>query len=575
MPRALLATVIPGRGVRRRAASALATLLMAGAFSTCGAACGRSPAGSQVARVPSAPEHAGAALLPARVRRLTDLEYESTVDVVVGAPERIADKLPPDVRREGYSANDEQTVPSALASRYDAIARDVAHRAVTDRLDRLVGCGGRPSASCAQTFVETFGRRAWRRPLGEAELSMLLTAFREAQGSAEGVAGGAHDAAAGHGPESTAGFASGAEAVLTALLESPSLLYLTELGSGPATRGVVTLTPFELASELSYMLRGAPPDEALLDAAASGALYAPDVREGQARRLLAQSDTRIHFRRFILEWLEVDGLEGTAKDTALFPRYEDLKHAMLQETSAFVDEVMVFAGGSLRALLDGRFASVSPTMARFYGLKTWGARASLAGTRRGGVLQQASFLAAHAHEDATSPVKRGDFVLRKLLCKRFPRPSEVGIDTVLPPPSQAKTTRERFSAHTSDPACSGCHETIDPIGYTFEGFDAIGASRTTDNGKPIDTAAQVDLGSQSASLRDSYDLSQWLGANPLANECYLRQAFRYFTSSVDPKVEFELLALTAELRPALRENLFEALIAFIRSDLFILREVRS
>jgi hypothetical protein len=214
-------------------------------------------------------------------------------------------------------------------------------------------------------------------------------------------------------------------------------------------------------------------------------------------------------------------------------------------------------------------------MARFYGLKTWGARASLAGTRRGGVLQQASFLAAHAHEDATSPIQRGDFVLRKLLCKRFPRPAEVGIETVLPLPSLAKTTRERFFAHTNDAACSGCHETIDPIGYTFEGFDAVGSARTTDNGKPIDTAARVKLGNETASFGDSFDLSEWLATNPEVTECYLRQAFRYFTSSGDAKVESELVRLTRELPPARRDNLFEALIAFIRSDLFILREVRA
>lgn len=544
---------------RRTAVNGMATLLIAVAAAPFAVGCGQPP-GVSVARAPSAPHRVSAALLPARIRRLSDLEYESTVDALVGAPERVADKLPPDVRREGYTANDEQAVPSALASRYDAIARDVARRAVTERLDRLVACAARPSPACEETFVETLGRRAWRRPLGQEERAVLLTAFRDARG-----AGG--------------GFAAGAEAVLAALLESPSLLYLTELGANAAPGGVVTLTPFEVASELSYMVRGAPPDEALLDAAASGALYAPDTRERQARRLLAEPDTRIHFRRFILEWLEVDGLESTAKDSTLFPNYENLKRAMLDETTAFVDEAMVFGGGSLRSLLDARFASVSPTMARFYGLKTWGARASLAGTRRGGVLQQASFLAAHAHEDGTSPIKRGDFVLRKLLCRRLPRPSELGIETVLPLPSQANTTRERFAAHTNDAACSGCHEVIDPIGYTFEGFDAIGGSRTTDNGKPIDTAVDVKLGSQSASLRlrlrDSYDLSRWLATSPLANQCYLRQAFRYFTSSGDAKVESELLALTAELPPARRENLFEALIAFIRSDLFVLREVRS
>jgi hypothetical protein len=336
----------------------------------------------------------------------------------------------------------------------------------------------------------------------------------------------------------------------------------------------VTLSPYETASVLAYTVRGGPPDDLLLDAAASGALMRPDVREQQARRLLARSDTRMHFRRFVLEWLEVDGLASTAKDINLFPDYEDLKQRMLDETSAFVDEVMVFGGGSLRALLDARFASVDPTMARFYGLKTFGPRASLAGTRRAGVLQQASFLAAHAHEDGTSPVKRGDFVLRKMLCIRLPRPAEVGIETVFPPPSKAKTTRERFSTHLADPMCSGCHAQIDPLGFTFERFDAVGAARTTDNGRAVDSSARFELGGKRLTLDDSLQLSEWLAQSPQAADCYLRQAFRYFTSQSDPKVEVELVDLAHRLPSERRGNLFEALVAFVASDLFIEREVR-
>src|SRR4029079_8181948 len=164
---------------------------------------------------------------------------------------------------------------------------------------------------------------------------------------------------------------------------------------------------------------------------------------------------------------------------------------MLVETTAFVDEVMVFGRGSIRALLDARFASVDPTMARFYGLRTFGPRASLAKTERAGLLQQASFLAAHAHEDDTSPVKRGDFVMRKLLCNKVPRPAELGIEVVMPRPSTVQTTRERIASHARDGACSSCHVTLDALGFTFEGFDAMGRTRKTENGKPIDTEAQV------------------------------------------------------------------------------------
>jgi hypothetical protein len=532
---------------------ACVALLVAAAPTLVG--CGHTRSSAAAAWSPGAPARTASILLPARVRRLTNAEYERTISDLVGATEHVAGKLPPDVRQEGYSNNANQAVPSAWEGRLDAIARDVAHRAIAERFDALVPCARTGAPTCEAEWIAAIGRRAWRRPMAENERSLLVAAF--------------DDAAKGDG-----GFASGAEAVLTALLESPSLLYVTELGSGGAEGAIVTLTPYEIASLLSYTVRGGPPDDALLAVAASGDLLSPDVREQQARRLLAVSDTRVHFRRFVLEWLEVDELADTTKDADLFPGYDDAKRRMLDETTAFADEVMVFAGGSLRALLDARFASVDPSMARFYGLATWGARASLSGTRRGGVLQQASFLSAHAHEDGTSPVKRGDFVLRRLLCDRLPRPAEVGIDTVFPPPSPTLTTRERFDAHTTDASCSGCHRKLDPLGYTFERFDATGASRSTDNGKPIDASARVELGGRALSFADSLELSEWLAHDPGAADCYMRQAFRYFTSQADARIESELLGLTRGLAPELRDNLFAALVAYVRSDLFVMREVR-
>ncbi len=510
----------------------------------------------QAIRAPAPPVPATGPRLPARIRRLTNVELERTVSELVGASEPLADKLPPDVRQEGYTPNADQTAPSAWATRLDAIVRDVARRAVSERQASLFPCGAAPSAGCTGAWIDAFGLRAWRRPLSADEHALLLATFDGATKASGGSV------------------ALAVEAVLRAVLESPSLLYVTELGSPSSSGKRVTLSPYEIASALAYTVRGGPPDAPLLAAAASGALVRADVREQQARRLLAQSDTRMHFRRFVLEWLEVDGLASTAKDINSFPDYEDLKPRMLDETSAFVDEVMVFGGGSLRALLDARFASVDPTMARFYGLQTFGPRASLAGTRRAGVLQQASFLAAHAHEDGTSPVKRGDFVLRKMLCIRLPRPAEVGIETVFPPPSKAKTTRERFSTHVTDPACAGCHRSIDPLGFTFERFDAVGASRATDNGRAVDTSARFELGGKAVSLRDSFELSEWLAQSPEAADCYLRQAFRYFTAQSDPKVESEIVAFLHRLPPERQGNLFEALVAFVASDLFIEREIR-
>src|SRR5262249_29297894 len=140
---------------------------------------------------------------------------------------------------------------------------------------------------------------------------------------------------------------------------------------------------------------------------------------------------------------------------------------------------------------------------------------------------------AHAHEDSTNPVLRGDFVLRKLLCEQMPHPAEVGIETVFPPPSPASTTRERFTSHVTNPACQIYHDRIDKLNFTFERFDAINGVRANDNNKPIDEAARVEIGKKTVSFADSFELSEWLGRSPRVADCYARQAFRYFTAQAD------------------------------------------
>jgi hypothetical protein len=159
---------------------------------------------------------------------------------------------------------------------------------------------------------------------------------------------------------------------------------------------------------------------------------------------------------------------------------------------------------------------------------------------------------------------------------RVPRPAEVGIETVFPPPSTAKTTRERFAVHSENPGCRACHERLDALGFTFEAFDAAGALRAKDNGRPVDTSARVDVGGETETFGDSFDLADWLAKNPDVGECYKRQVFRYFTGQSDPRVESELVALAGgAARPRDRTtNLFEDLIDYVRSDLFVEREVR-
>ena len=512
--------------------------------------------GGAGARTPQVSLPAQAALLPARTRRLSNLELERSVAALTGLPLSLATELPPDVRQEGYTPNAGQDVSSAWASRYSALVALQVQRAVRENR-RLSSCRELESGACRARLVRELGEAAFRRPLAAEEGAALEGVLQEAAERGES-------------------FEDALSLLLRALLEAPSFLYVSELGAGGAAR--VRLTDFEIASELSYTLRGAPPDAELLAAATRGELDRPDARVTQARRLLGMPDTRYQFRRFALEWLEVDRLLDTAKSSELFPTYEALKPFMLAETESYVDEVLVHDGASVQALLAGGFASVGPEMARFYGLKTYGARASLRGTGRIGVLQQASFLAAHAHEDVTSPVKRGDFVMRKLLCEKVKRPAEIGLEVVMPPPSATLTNRDRLSRHIADPGCASCHGTLDAIGFSFESFDASGAAQTRDHGHPIDAHVQVALGQHAAGVSDftsSEALTRALLQNPVISECFARHAFRYFSAQSDGRVEESFLGLRAGLAAAERDNLFQVLLVYIASDLFVLREVKG
>jgi hypothetical protein len=165
--------------------------------------------------------------------------------------------------------------------------------------------------------------------------------------------------------------------------------------------------------------------------------------------------------------------------------------------------------------------------------------------------------------------------MRKLLCNQVRRPAELGIEVVIPGPSTAHTTRERFSQHVTDASCRGCHASIDALGFPFETFDAAGRARTTENGQPIDPATWASIDGRSVRFESSADLSRFLAKNPGVSQCFARQAFRYFSAQHDRGVEQSYLELRDGLAGERRGNLVEEVVHYAKSDLFIRREVRN
>jgi hypothetical protein len=505
---------------------------------------------------PAAPGHPSEATLPpgrlpARLRRLSNAEYARTLSHLLGFAVALPESFPEDVRVEGFSVNARQGVDPSYLSEALSLTRALGRQAASEHFSALVPC--EPSQpGCERQFVTQFSERVYRRPPSVAEVDAALELFRSGRGQGS--------------------FEAGVEQLVATLLVSPELTYVSELGTEVAP-GLRRLTSEEAASVLAYMLTGAPPDAELAAAAALGRLADAGERARHAWRLLAQSETRFQFRRFVREWLGLDVLAQLSKPVA---DDRQLRQGLLAETDAFVDEVFMYEGASLDQLLLAGFTVIPASLHAFEGLppaandSDYG-RVSLAGSARLGLLQQPSFLAVHAHESESAPVLRGKAVLERLLCVKLPKPTELGISVTFPPTDPAQTTRQRHLRHAQDPTCRSCHRTIDALGYPFENFDFIGRARTEENQLPVDTRADYDGPGGPQSFRDSTDVARWLAKNSRAHECFARQAYRFFSGDGAGAGEAAFLAVRAGLPEAGQRDLFQTLVAFISSPLFLER----
>lgn len=492
--------------------------------------------------------------IPARIRRLTNAEYDRSVAALLGTNMQPGLELTPDSRQSGFTINADQRVDGVLANQLKVSAETLARQAVSERLATLVPCAAAANEACAGTFIESFGRRAFRRPLTPDEKSELLEVFRV------GIEGGA--------------FPDGIELVVTAILQAPAFLYLTELGASSGSGPLVTLTDHETAAQLSYVLTGAPPDDTLAGAADAGRLRDAAARATEARRLLSQAQAGGQARRLLEEWLGIDNLAVTDKDASLYPRFRDLRPVMLEETGSFIDEVLWRDNGSLGLLLTADFTVAPTALASFYGLSGGGTgRLALAGVRRRGILHHASFLSVHAHADSSAPVIRGAVIRRKLFCHPLALPADPNVVVVFPPPDPSRTTRERYEAHVNNDVCRGCHALIDPVGFAFEGFDGMGAARTRDNGKPIDTSGTLVSTDVNGDIADSVDLVMRLGGSAQVRSCFARNVLRFGSAQANGGVENQFLKVVAALPAAQQDKLLDLLVAFAGSDLFVNRRV--
>jgi hypothetical protein len=364
-------------------------------------------------------------------------------------------------------------------------------------------------AACRDQFIRAFGLRAFREPLTDAQVGTYTTLFTAESSFAEGV-----------------------HAVVQAMLQSPYFLYRRELGapiSGATNR--YALGPFEIASELSYFLTGSMPDDALLAAATSGALGSPAEIDRQAARLLQDPRSQRAFLTFAAGWLGIDRVLTVIKDGAVYPLPDALRADMLTETSAVLLDALT-RGGKLAELFTTRQTFLTDALAAHYGLPAPGSPTprpvTLApGQRDGGILAHGSVLTGFATSTSSSPVQRGKLVRTRLLCQNIPPPPP-NVDTAPPVTSPTQTTRQHFEQHMSNPGCAGCHTLMDPLGFTFEGYDGTGRPRAQENGVPVDTRGAVygiPGGAAPVPLAGLADLAAYVAGSQALRGC----AVRYWT----------------------------------------------
>ena len=500
------------------------------------------------------------AATPTPLRRLTKFEYANTARNLLGVDTTPVNDLPADEVTEGFNNNaGVLTVSSLHAEKYVLVSEALAKSAVKNLSTLTGGCNTTTKGedACATEFANSFGRRAFRRPVTDQDRQMLMAAYTA------GKTGGS--------------YAEGIEVMVRAALQSAHFLYRLET-TAPANPSapLVPISQYELATRLSFLIWAAGPDDALLDAAGRGELADKTAVATKARAMLADPKARVAITDFYNQWLGTSRLDIMTKSTSLFPQYSDaVRDAMKAETPAFVEYVLWSGDHKLSTLLTSPTAFVSSALAPIYGVSTTSATPQMmslpAAQARAGILTQASFLAVQAHPDQTSPVLRGKFVRTKLMCQTVP-PPPMDVDITPPSVTSAPTARDRFTAHEmAGGSCMNCHQLMDPIGFAFESFDAIGKYRTTENGATINLAGNI-LAATDTSLNGTFtgvkELATKLAASDQVRDCVATQWFRYSTGRTEEVPDGCSLTTLQDAFGASGGDLGELVVAMTQTDAF-------
>lgn len=472
-----------------------------------------------------------------------------------------------DPRQSGFifSANAlAMEVDQALWTNYQRAAADVAAHVTGDptRLARILPPATMGDAERARAFIRDVGLRAHRRPLDDVDTAAYLALFEQGAALVDGV------------PP----FVAGVRVVLEAMLLSPHFLYRIERSS-TADGAVVPLDGYEVASRLSFMLWNTMPDETLFAAAATGELTRPSGVGTQVQRMLADARAADALYTFHRQLHDVDRFDVIAPSKAFFASAPARLGELAEKEYTSTVRALYARGAGLREMLTTTDSFVDASLARIHGLAgTFGADlvpAKLDPAIRRGLFTQIGFLASHATPVDPDPIHRGVFIAKRVAC--IPVSAPPGMVPPLPPPGN-RTNRETVEAHTEAPgtACAGCHTAIvNPFGFPFEMYDAIGAHRTMDRGKPVNTVAAPLIDGQPTMVRDAVELMDRLAGARSTHECYARHLleFAHGRPSVDQDagVITQLGARSLSGNPSIKD----LVVALVTSPAFLNRSVEE
>jgi len=454
------------------------------------------------------------------LRRLTHSQYNNTVRDLLGDQTRPADQFPPEDFLHGFkNQSRSQEISPVLAEAYNSAAERLARTVFAGGEDhaRLLPCKPQSArdSNCAREFVRSFGMKAFRRPLTDAESNRYAALLiKEAARSNQ--------------------FLRGAQLTVEAMLQSPKFLFRVESGA------------FKAASDLSFFLWDTMPDRELFRAADAGELSKEPEVKRQALRLLSDAKAKQALDEFTSQWLRFDQVLNSVKDRNLYPQFNlQLASAMTEETRRLVAD-LVWGDKNFLDFLRADYAFINSDLASLYKLPAPKAEFDKVqfppDSERAGVLGQAAFLAMASKPGETSPTVRGLFIRDQFLCQQVPDPPP-GVNSTLPPVTVEKpqTNRARLQEHLINRSCAACHVLMDPIGFGFERFDAIGQYQKKQavivmppdrKMKPIRLELDIDPtasinGIPNSNFSSPKELGKILADSPVCQECMVKQLFRY------------------------------------------------